>query len=128
MNDPQDSTPTSSAPSTTAKADDPITALDRLCARLRGYHLNPDDRRELACLYPRHLHHLDRFIAFSELYAQYAFDPLFLELAERIWLDRLGYPALEADPEADAKRGFSFKPLPYGPAPATGRGSADHDS
>ena len=128
MNDPQDLMPDPSAPSTATQAGDPIPALARLCTRLRDHHLNPDDRRELACLYPRHLHHLDRFITFSELYDQHAFDPLFLEFAERIWLDRLGYPALEADPEADAKRGFSFKPLPYGPAPVTGRGSTGHDS
>ena len=128
MNDPQALTPDPSAPSTATQADDPITALAHLCARLRDHHLDPDDRRELAGLYPHHLHHLDRFTAFWELCAQFASDPMFLELTERFWLDRLGYPALEADPEADAKRGFSFKPLPYGPAPVPGRGSTGHDS
>ena len=116
MNDPQDLTPDSSAPSTATQPDDPIAALARLCARLQDYHLNPDDRRELAGLYPRHLLHLYRFIVFSELHAEYLSASLrLLEYMEEGHMERYGYPAPETEADTDADPGFSFKPLPYGP-------------
>jgi hypothetical protein len=116
MNDPQDLTFDPSAPSTATQADAPIAALACLCARLRDHHLDPDDRRELAGLYPRHLLHLDRFIAFSELHAEYlSASPRLLEYMEEGHMETFGYPAPEADADADANRGSPFKPLPYGP-------------
>jgi hypothetical protein len=120
MNDPQDLTPDPSAPSTATKPADPIAALAHLCTRLRDHHLNPDDRRELAGLYPRHLLHLNRFIVFSELHAEYlSASPRLLEYMEEGHMETFGYPAPEADADvdADADRGFSFEPLPYGPRP-----------
>ena len=115
MND-QVLTPDPSAPSIATQAGDPITALAHLCTRLRDHRLNPDDRRELAGLYPRHLLHLYRFIIFSELYAEYlSASPRLLEYMEEGHMERYGYPAPEAEADTDADPGFSFEPLPYGP-------------